>query len=41
MGISFGNSEASFASGFTSKITNINKIEYLIREGRACITTYF
>lgn len=41
MGISLGEAEASIAASFTSKITNISVIEYILREGRCCLATSF
>lgn len=41
MGISLGDSEASIAADFTSKTLNISIIEYILREGRGCLTTSF
>ena len=41
MGISLGDTEASIAASFTSKILNISVIEYTLREGRCCLTTSF
>ncbi|KAL4442902.1 hypothetical protein ABPG74_010791 [Tetrahymena malaccensis] len=41
MGISLGEAEASVAAAFTSKVINISVIEYILREGRCCLTTSF
>ncbi|KAL4491368.1 hypothetical protein ABPG72_008024 [Tetrahymena utriculariae] len=41
MGISLGEAEASIAAAFTSKVINISVIEYILREGRCCLTTSF
>jgi len=39
MGISLGETEASVAASFSSKVLNIGIIDKILREGRCCIVT--